>query len=151
MYHYIYLSPPISWILAINWRDHRNAPVNAAQKRDQLIKKTGIVFPLFDSSHCIFSISVSRLTNWGKSKRTNPRIIYSWAPVNPLMTFLMKVTSLQNGDCSFFFFFLFCGCTAHSADGLRRQTQHISEQQSAATRLLARRRHAPRLMRALDK
>lgn len=68
------------------------------------------MFLLFDSSRCVFSISVSRLTNWGKSKRSNPRIIYSRAPVNPLMTFLMKVTSLQNGDCSFF-----CGWTAQSA------------------------------------
>lgn len=77
-------------------------PQWAAKKKEK--RKTNnrrIEFPLFDFSHTVFSVSVTRLINWGKSEHSNPRIIYSWAPVNPLMTFLMKVTSLQNGDCSF--------------------------------------------------
>lgn len=82
-------------------------PSNRCCKQTRQTKKNknkrGIRFPLFDSSRCVFSVAVTCLTNSGKSKRSNPRIIYSWAPVNPLMTFLMKVTSLQNGDCSFFF------------------------------------------------
>lgn len=39
--------------------------------------------------------------NWAKSKYNNPRKIYGRAPVIPLMTSLMKVTSLQNGGCRF--------------------------------------------------
>lgn len=63
-----------------------------------------IVFPthigkgLCNSS---FSLSVMGLMNWVKSEHNNPgKKIYSWAPVIPLMTSLMKVASLQNNDHS---------------------------------------------------
>ncbi len=52
----------------------------------------------FCSNRC--SISVTRLMNWAKSKHNNPRKSDGRAPVIPLMTSLMKVTSLQNGGCS---------------------------------------------------
>lgn len=42
------------------------------------------------------SILVMCLWNWAKSKHNNPRKIHGSAPVIPLMTSLMKVTTLQN-------------------------------------------------------
>lgn len=81
---------------------------------------------------CVFSTSFSRLTNSGKSKHNNPRIIYSWPSVNPLMTFLMKVTSLQNGDCSFSFSFFFAA-VLHRAWGDKLNTFLNSSQHQLAS------------------
>lgn len=80
------------------WPQIREAERKSASHRS---KEEWAEFSLFDFCQTVFIISVICLMNCGKSKYNNPRIIYGWAPVNPLMTFLMKVTSLQNGGCSF--------------------------------------------------
>lgn len=49
----------------------------------------------FFSNGCT-GILVMCLWNWVKSKHNNPRKIHGSAPVIPLMTSLMKVTTLQN-------------------------------------------------------
>lgn len=77
---------------------------NSRIKRTQIFRELSFL-SLFSQSHSSTNtrrrISVICLMNWAKSEYNNPREISGRAPVIPLMTSLMKVTSLQNGGCSF--------------------------------------------------